>query len=231
LDVDLARQAAWHQYSRSIATDPANDIFSRVKRLDMYLQNHETGPYATLARDLRAQLDPELQDAIRAQREEAARRQALARQQVQQANRAKEARRIEALEARVGQALNPLSSRFVDRRDGTFTDRVTGLTWSLLDSHLALGECMTHKAAINYVQGLQTGGHSDWRLPTAGELATLYKNQPFFPGTGAAWYWTSESFARGYHRVVDVVTSVPETEFRRVSKNEDSCGAVRAVRR
>jgi hypothetical protein len=230
LDADLARQAAWKR-TAIYATDPANDIFSRVKRLDMYLQNHETGPYATLARDLRAQLDPELQDAIRAQREEAARRQALARQQVQQANRAKEARRIEALEARVGQALNPLSSRFVDRRDGTFTDRVTGLTWSLLDSHLALGECMTHKAAINYVQGLQTGGHSDWRLPTAGELATLYKNQPFFPGTGAAWYWTSESFARGYHRVVDVVTSVPETEFRRVSKNEDSCGAVRAVRR
>jgi hypothetical protein len=81
-----------------------------------------------------------------------------------------------------------------------------------------------------YVEALELGGHSDWRLPTAGELATIYKNSPFFPDTGAAWYWTSESFARGYHRVVDVVTSVPETVFTRVSKPEKRCGAVRAVR-
>jgi hypothetical protein len=230
LDADLARQAAWEN-TAAYATNPANDIFSRIKRLELYAKNHGAGPYATRARNLRAQLDPELQDTIRAQREEAARREALARQQAAQANRAREARRIQALQAQVAQQLDPVASRFIDHRDGTFSDRVTGLTWCLLDSHLDLGKCITYKAARTYVAGLRTGSHSDWRLPTAGELATLYKNKPFFPGTGAMWYWTSESFARGYHRVVDVVTSVPETEFTRVSKNEDSCGAVRAVRR
>jgi hypothetical protein len=94
-----------------------------------------------------------------------------------------------------------------------------------------LGKCLSYRDAKAYVSGLKTGGHSDWRLPTAGELAALYKSSPFFPATGAAWYWSSESFARGYHRVVDVVTSVPETVYTRSQKSEDSCGAVRAVRR
>lgn len=229
LDIDLARQAAWQQ-TAAYATNPANDIFSRIKRLDMYAENQGTGPYARLASDLRATLDPELQAAIRAQREDVARRQALARQQAERADRAREARRIQMLEGQVARQLQPLASRFVDHRDGTVTDRVTGLTWCVLDSFLDLGTCIDYKAANEYVRGLTTGGHSNWRLPTAGELAAIYKNKPFFPGTGAAWYWTSEMFVRGYHQVVDVVTSVPETVFTRISKKEDSCGAVRAVR-
>ena len=63
LDVDLAREAEWQQ-TAAFATDPANDIFSRVKRLDLYAENHGTGPYAMLASNLRAKLDPELQAAI-----------------------------------------------------------------------------------------------------------------------------------------------------------------------
>jgi hypothetical protein len=131
----------------------------------------------------------------------------------------------------VAKQLRPVASRFTDHRDGTVSDQVTGLTWCLLDSHLDLETCIPYQTAKEYVQGLRTGGHSDWRLPTAGELATLYKNRPFFPDSGAAWYWTSETFVRGYHRVVDVVTSQPETVFERSSKTEESCGAVRAVRK
>ncbi len=230
LNADLARQKAWEK-TAAYAANPANDIVSRIQRLDMYMDNHASGPYARLASNMRAQLDPELQDAIRAQRDEAARQEMLARQQAEQARRAKAARRIQRLRDRVARQLRPLASRFVDHGDGTVTDKVTGLTWCLLDSHLDLDTCIPYETAKAYVQGLTTGGHSDWRLPTAGELAALYKNSPFFPAGGAAWYWTSETFVRGYHRVVDVVTSQPETVFERTSKTEESCGAVRAVRR
>ena len=230
LNADLARQKAWEK-TAAYATNPANDIVDRVQRLDMYVENHASGPYAMLASNMRAQLDPEFQDAIRAQRAEVARRQVLARQQAEQARRAKAAQRIQRLRDQVARQLRPLASRFVDHRDGTVTDKVTGLTWCLIDSHLDLDTCIPYEAAKDYVQGLTTGAHSDWRLPTAGELATLYKNSPFFPDSGAAWYWTSETFVRGYHRVVDVVTSQPETVFERTSKTEESCGAVRAVRR
>ena len=230
LNTNLAGQKAWEK-TAAYATNPANDIVSRVKRLDMYMENHASGPYARLASNMRAQLDPELQDAIRTQRAEAAHQEMLARQQAEQARRTKAARRIQRLRDQVARQLRPLASRFVDNRDGTMTDKVTGLTWCLLDSHLDLDTCIPYETAKAYVQELTTGGHSDWRLPTAGELATLYKNSPFFPDSGAAWYWTSETFVRGYHRVVDVVTSQPETVFTRSSKTEESCGAVRAVRK
>jgi hypothetical protein len=230
LNADLARHKAWEE-TAAYAVNPANDIVSRVHKLDMYVENHASGPYAKLARNMREQLDPELQDAIRAQRAEAAQRQVLARQQTEQARRAKEIQRIQRLRDRVTRQLRPLATRFVAHRDGTVTDKVTGLTWCLLDSHLDLDTCIPYETAKAYVQGLTTGGHSDWRFPTAGELAAIYKNRPFFPDSGAAWYWTSETFVRGYHRVVDVLTSEPETVFERRSKTEESCGAVRAVRK
>ncbi|MBC2710406.1 MAG: DUF1566 domain-containing protein, partial [Desulfosarcina sp.] len=207
LNNDLARQAAWKKMA-AYATNPANDIFSRIRQLDIYVENQASGLYSTLSRNLREQLNPELQDAIHAQRAEEEQRQGLARQQAEQDRRTKEAQRIQRLREQVARQLQPVASRFVDHGDGTVTDRVTGLTWCLLDSYLDLGKCIPYQTAKDYVHGLNTSGHSDWRLPTAGELAILYKNTPFFPGTGAAWYWTSESFAKGYHRVVDVVTSV-----------------------
>jgi hypothetical protein len=229
LNSDLAGLAEWKKVA-AYASNKSNDIFKRVQRLERYIQNHLSGPNIKPANKLRTQIEPELQAAIRAQQAEEKRRQELARKKADQARREREAQRIRQLYKQVADQLRPVSNRFVVHGDGTVSDRVTGLTWCLLDSHLTLGKCLTYRAAKDYVKGLKTGGHSDWRLPSAGELAALYKNSPFFPATGAAWYWSSESFARGYHRVVDVVTSVPETVFTRSQKSEDSCGAVRAVR-
>ncbi|MFO7713267.1 DUF1566 domain-containing protein [Desulfosarcina sp.] len=226
---DLDRQAAWKE-TAAYASNPANDINSRIKRLDEYMQSSAVGPYIAYAQKLKTQLEPELQQAIRAQRADAERRKLLAMQQAEQVRRTQAVQRIQMLRNQVAGQLVPVAHRFVDHKDGTVTDRLTGLTWCLLDSHLDLERCISYEAAKAYVRALNVGGHSDWRLPTAGELAALYKNSPFFPGTGAEWYWTSESFARGFHRVVDVVTTVPETVFTRTAKPEASCGAVRAVR-
>ncbi|HSO18349.1 MAG TPA: DUF1566 domain-containing protein [Desulfosarcina sp.] len=230
LDAALSRQMLWKN-TAAFAANPNNDIFSRIERLDTYIDEHAAGPYAPAARELRKKIEPQLQAALRAQRSEAARRKELAAKQAEAARVAEEARRILRLRSQVARQLAPVSDRYRDNGNGTVTDRVTGLTWSLLDSQMELDRCISYDAAKSYVQGLGTGGYSDWRLPTAGELAALYKSSPYFPDTGAAWYWTSESFARGYHRVVDVVTPVPESAFTRVSKTVDSCGAVRAVRR
>lgn len=230
LNGDLAGRTAWKK-TAAYAANTANDIFKRIQRLERYMESHSSGPYIKAANQLRTTLEPELQAAVRAQRAQEKRRQERARQKAAQARREAEARRVRRLYRQVTDQIRPVSSRFVAHADGTVTDRVTGLTWCLLDSHLMLGKCISYRDAKDYVNGLKTGGHSDWRLPTAGELAALYKSSPFFPATGASWYWSSESFARGYHRVVDVVTSAPETVFTRSQKSEDSCGTVRAVRR
>ena len=229
LNARLSRKTAWDK-TAAYANNAANDIFVRIHRLDRYLQAHASGPYATQAKKLRTRLEPQLQAAIHAKRVNEEEQRALARQAAERARREQEVRQIQKMRDRVSRQLQAVANRFVDHADGTVTDRVTGLTWCLLDSSQELGKCISYDKAKKYVHHLNTGGHSDWRLPTAGELAALYKSRPFFPDTGAPWYWTSESFASGFHWVVDVVTSVPETVFKRLFKNEDSCGAVRAVR-
>jgi hypothetical protein len=230
LNKEMALKAGWEK-TLSYAANQRHDIFSRVQLLDAYLDTHDTGPYTKQARRLREKLDPELEQALRDKKAEEARRRELARRQAEAARRASEIQRVNGLRAQVASQLRPLASRFAVHPDGTVTDHTTGLTWCLLDSHMMLGRCISYQDARDYVSRLTTGGHSNWRLPTAGELATLYKNSPFFPQTGAQWYWSSAYFARGYHRVVDVVTSHPETVFKRIYKTEDSCGSVRAVRR
>ncbi|PIE67880.1 MAG: hypothetical protein CSA23_01790 [Deltaproteobacteria bacterium] len=230
LNKEMALKAGWEK-TLSYAANREHDIFSRVQLLDAYLDTHGTGPYTKPARRLRDKLDPELEQALRVKKAEAAQRREMARRQADAARRARETQRVNGLRAQVAEQFRPLTNRFTVRSDGTVSDRKTGLTWCLLDSRMMLGRCISYQAARSYVRELTTGGHSDWRLPTAGELATIYKNSPFFPQTGAQWYWSSEYFAKGYHRVVNVVTSQPETVFKRVYKTEDSCGVVRAVRK
>ena len=229
LDAELAKAEVWRR-TAAYAADSSKDIFERIERLDAFVQTYGDGPYAASAAKLRTQLDSELKAAIDARDAQAQQRERRAAQQAQRDRLLQEAQRRGRIQARVAAQLQPVAARFVDNADGTVTDKVTGLTWCLLDSFLDLGRCLTYPSAKAYVQALTAGGHSDWRLPSAGELAAIYKNRPFFPGSGAPWYWTSESFARGFHRVVDVVTPAPETVFTRVSKSEDGCGAVRAVR-
>jgi hypothetical protein len=230
LTVELSKKEAWLS-TKQYSANPANDIFRRIQRLNSYIEGQTPSPYETQAKELRTQLDPEFKRALSAKLADERRRMELARQKASNKNRDIELMRIQQIKNRVAGSLKPLESRYTTHRDGTVTDRITGLTWCLLDSYLALDKCISYESAKTYVQSLNTGGYSDWRLPTAGELATIYKNSPFFPKSGAPWYWSSESFARGFHRVVDVVTPDRESEFKRISKREDNLGAVRAVRR
>ena len=229
LDAELAKKTAWEK-TAAYASNPANDVTRRIQRVENYIQKNQTGPYIAKARNLLKQLEPERQAAIRAQKEAEQRRKALARQQAAAARRDQDKKRIQKIRQQVSKQLRDVASRYTDNGNGTVTDRVTGLTWCLLDSYLELGRCISYRTAKTYVQQLNVGNHTDWRLPKAGELAGIYKSSPYFPGSGADWYWTSDSFVRGYHRVVDVVTSEPETVFTRISKNEERCGNVRAVR-
>ncbi len=229
LDEELVKKSAWEEIE-SYANNPANDVTRRIKRVETYIQNNQTGPYNTKARALLKQLQPEVEAARRARRDEERQLQLLARRKAAKNRRLQDKQRLAGIRTQVARQFREVSGRYVDNGDGTVTDRRTGLTWCQLDSYLELGRCISYRTAKIYVRQLNAGNHDDWRLPTAGELAGIYKSSPYFPATGADWYWTSDSFARGYHQVVDVVTSVPETIFSRVSKNEEQCGHVRAVR-
>jgi hypothetical protein len=58
---------------------------------------------------------------------------------------------------------------FHDNRDGTISDRATGLMWQQGDS----GAGMDWEHALAYARGLTLAGHRDWRLPNAKELQSI----------------------------------------------------------
>jgi hypothetical protein len=65
---------------------------------------------------------------------------------------------------------------FVDNGDGTVIDRATGLTWTQHDN----GAGLDWEDALNYCEGLDYAGSSDWRLPNAKELQSIvdYNRSP-----------------------------------------------------
>jgi len=55
----------------------------------------------------------------------------------------------------------------------------------------------TQPASTGYCSALKTGGHSDWRVPTMGELNVLFQNHAAIGGfdtsglPSGGWYWSS----------------------------------------
>lgn len=68
------------------------------------------------------------------------------------------------------------ANRFTDNGDGTVSDLATGLMWEKEDS----GKGLDWAGALDYAKRSRTGGHKDWRLPSAKELHTLvdYSRSP-----------------------------------------------------
>jgi hypothetical protein len=103
---------------------------------------------------------------------------------------------------------------FTDNKNGTITDRATGLMWMQNDS----GKTMSWKQALKYAENLNYAGYRDWRLPNAKELQYIvdYTRSPDTTGSAAidpifrstpvkneagqkdfAFYWTSTTHLDG----------------------------------
>jgi Protein of unknown function (DUF1566)/EF hand len=74
---------------------------------------------------------------------------------------------------------------FVENRDGTVTDRATGLMWMQVDSGALKAGAkkdgkLNWEQALQWAENLKFGGHSDWRLPDAKELQSIidYSRSP-----------------------------------------------------
>jgi hypothetical protein len=226
LGKQLQLQQQW-QSTKAQALDSRVGLFQRIRQLDRYLREHLSGPYAAEAQDLMNQLESQRAAVILKSRTEAARQEEKTRLQRQNEEKAQHRLKIQQMRRELEHQLSG-SERYHLNGD-LVIDQSTRMTWTLLDSQQELGGCLTYPAALEYIQNLSTRLPGNFRLPTASELAGLYKQKPFFPASGADWYWSSEAYARGYHSVADVVTSKPETIFQRDYRRQDQCGAVRAV--
>ncbi len=93
---------------------------------------------------------------------------------------------------------------FVGNKDGTITDRATGLMWTKADSK----KTMNWQEALAYAENLKLAGYADWRLPNTKELHSIvdYSYAPdardktrrraaidsaFDLSDTESWFWTS----------------------------------------
>ena len=138
-------------------------------------------------------------------------------------------------------------SRFMDRGDGTVTDRLTGLQWekktddgSIHDRDDRLSWTATGVAAdgpvfATFLAGLNGAcfaGHCDWRLPTLTELQTILLGQYPEGGIDAVfgpvgdYYWTATEQTNG----PDVAWVLSFLDGSRAVVDKATTFGVRAVR-
>ncbi|MGE0084285.1 MAG: DUF1566 domain-containing protein [Desulfococcaceae bacterium] len=130
----------------------------------------------------------------------------------------------------IRQHLLQSGSRFVSGTDGTVTDTRTGLMWCILNSYQETGNYLDYGSAVRYAKTLQTGGYRNWRLPTSSELAEIYMVDPVFPDTGGKWYWTCETYIKGWNRTARIVRPGKHKRISDEYANLHERGMVHAVR-
>jgi len=142
--------------------------------------------------------------------------------------------RLEAARDEILGKLQAAGNRFSETEAGVVADSRTGLMWTLIDSSTGgAANCMTFEGAQDYAESLETGGYTDWRLPTPDELASLYKSDPPFPVFEEKKYWSRSSYSGysdGWYRIVEVLEVHPERGAREERMDSRECGVVRAVR-
>ncbi len=191
----------------AMAANSAIPLPQRVKRLQAYLSGPVPEDYQRTARVYLQKLQQQLSTA----REQDRQRQILA------------ARRKQALD-RVRRIVNSSSGRFRDNGDGSILDTASGLTWTALDAYTDTGRCYGFEAAQELGAALRTSGRSDWRLPTAKELAGLLASPQIFASDRLNWLWTSETFWHGWNKRV-IVYMVQSGNWKKASTGANQCGS------
>ena len=230
MDLDVAAERQWESLKKSMQSSSLS-LQAKIDGIEKYLFQNSTSPYAAEAREilksLRKETDirsTEREQTIKSISSEEKAKKEAEEQYATLVKRQAELDRLKREKQKVIAALNETEGRFVLSGDSAVMDQRTGLMWSLLDSQRELGACMDHRTARRYVKELRYNGHDDWRLPTSAELAGIYKNKPYFPDSGAEWYWTSEIFAKGYSYIVNTVSAKQETVFKKVTHDVEACG-------
>jgi hypothetical protein len=88
----------------------------------------------------------------------------------------------------------------IDNSNGTVTDESTGLMWQ---QETIKNNMMSWRQALAYCEGLNLGGHTDWRMPTIKELQSLVDysrynpaiDTTYFPTAVSSLYWSSTTYA------------------------------------
>ncbi len=227
IDKKIQEKREWQQ----LVADSRNtriDVFERINRVENYIRGNPTGIYTKKTKKILRTLKKEKKQFIQQLREK---KELELLEQERLAQIEKEMKRLAMEKKIIIKQLEQAPGRFAEYGEGgIIIDRNTGRMWCMLDSNAELSHCVDYKSSKRYVASLTTGGHYDWRLPTANELVGIYKNEPYFPDSGTKWYWTSEVFWKGVNEIASVVTTKRENVWKRENAGLNECGTVRAIR-
>lgn len=246
LNQKIELQVKWEETS-SYCRNSQIEVYQRIRELKDYMDRDAPGMFKREAEALMRDLKQEervgqarMAEILR-EREENAR---YAKVQAERDRVMQERERIRSGESkrkareqklgeearRMAKILGDSNGRFRVNSDKTVTDSRTNLVWCLVDSYSSDDGCMDFDSARDYVRGLTTGGYRDWRLPDTGELAMLYNSKPYFPSSGASWYWTLRSSSEAWNDRAAVFYPDRKDVFEQVYKSKSECGFVHAVR-
>lgn len=195
------------------------------------LREEERVGQARMAQLLKERQEKDRQAKIQAEKDRIAREREEAR--LAEIKRRERERRLAEESERLTKVLEASGGRFKPHSDRTVTDTRSGLIWTMIDSKVSEGECMSYDNAKDYVKALDIGGYRDWRMPDSGELAILYNSEPYYPSSGATWYWTLTAQERTWGQATQkaaVFFPDKKDEFKQVLKDQNECGYVHAVR-
>ena len=231
IEAKMAVEEEWTRLKRD-SLDDGIELSRRIARLERYIERNPNGPYAIEAENLKWRLEQPRRASAAAPVDQPAAPAATPAPAVEKASEdvIDAGRQREAMLKKLAADLERAGGRFTLNEDGSASDSVSGLAWAALDSFQVSGGCLNFREAARFVSRMNDAGHGDWRLPTSAELAGIYQNSPYFPATGAEWYWSSEVYEKGYQTVVAIVSATPEAVYRKRTAEVDNCGAVRAVR-
>jgi len=222
----IREQKAWEDIAKYIKNKQA-DLFDRIDKLEKYIAKKPDVKYLKGSAVLMKRLEKEKQEFIRQQKLEEQQKKI---EQERLAAIQEEKARLQREKIMIGSVLSKSGGRFIVGVDGTVTDQQTGLMWYILDTQTELKDCLAYDDAVSYAKNLNIGGYKDWRLPTSNDLIVILNAESTFPKSGAAWYWSSESFWKGHHEFNHIVILRGNNEWAKGEAELSECGAVRAVR-
>ncbi len=227
LDQKIKDREAWDKivaYSKNTKID----VDSRINSIKKYMSKEASTQYRNSAKKIITMLENEKEGIVK---KELLAKEQRKKEQARLAKIKEEEERIKSEKKRIASTLKRIGKgRYTVNNNGTVSDMETGLLWNILDTHIELKKCLTYSEAKAYVEKMKTGGYDDWRLPTTHDLLMILNTQPGFPETGAKWYWTSESYVKGFHEIANIAERNTGVVWKKGESKLTECGTVRAVR-
>lgn len=120
---------------------------------------------------------------------------------------------------------------YIDNKDGTITDNVTGLMWQK-----DMGEKLSFDEALKRVGRSETGGHTDWRIPSVKELYSLINFTGRVEGQKAIRFFIDTTYfdqplgdTRSGERQIDAQTWTSTEYVGKTMRNDDTVLGVNFV--